>query len=317
MAGPVHQRPGSTVGPLPADPPDTHFTIVSFHAHPDDEALLTSGTLARAAADGHRVIVVVATAGEAGLAREDWAADDLGSRRMAELLESARAIGAARVEVLGHPDSGWGGSAPAGADPDASLPFSRMDVEPLAVGLAALLSQEAADVLTVYDENGGYGHPDHVQVHRVGVRAAELAHTPIVLEATVDRDALGRSVRALRRLARVAALPDLPNLSTAYQPRAAITHRVDVGRHLGAKVAALRAHASQSTDAAGSNARTLALLLRLPPPLRRRVLRYEWFTERGRPPTGVMLDDIFASLRAEGGNAAGEDDHPKGLRVDT
>ena len=288
--------------------PRNRFTVVSFHAHPDDEAMLTSGTLARAAADGHRVVIVVATAGEAGLTRADWAASGLGSRREAELLESARAIGAARVEVLGYPDSGWGATGPAGADLGAVVPFSQMDVEPLAIDLAALLTQEAADVLTVYDENGGYGHPDHVQVHRVGVRAAELAQTPIVLEATLDRDTLGRAVRALRRLARVAPLPDLPDLSHAYSARADITHRVDVGRQLRAKIAALRAHASQSTDETGSNVRTLALLLRLPSPLRRRVLRYEWFTERGRSPTGFLIDDIFASLRGAGGSTSGGND---------
>jgi LmbE family N-acetylglucosaminyl deacetylase len=138
---------------------EDRFTVVSFHAHPDDEALLTSGTLARAAADGHRVVIVVATAGEAGLTRDDWAADGLGSRRQAELAQSARAIGAARVEVLGHPDSGWSAATPAtstppegtpsvdssrsdGADPcgaddhgrgpDRLVPFSQMDVEALA-----------------------------------------------------------------------------------------------------------------------------------------------------------------------------------------
>ncbi|MGY2703857.1 PIG-L deacetylase family protein [Nocardioides sp. HB32] len=297
--------------------PGNRFTVVSFHAHPDDEALLTSGTLARAAAEGHRVVVVVATAGEAGLARADWAADGLGSRREAELLQSARAIGAARVEVLGYPDSGFGVAGPTGARPGCTVPFSKMDVETLAIDLAALLTQEAADVLTVYDENGGYGHPDHVQVHRVGIRAAELAQTPVVLEATIDRNSLGHAVRALRRIARLVPLPDLPDVSRGYCARADITHRVDVGREVRVKIAALRAHASQSTDAAGTDVRTIALLLRLPSPLRRRALRYEWFTERGRRPTGVMIDDIFDSLRT-GSTVTDEDDtDPAGPRADT
>jgi LmbE family N-acetylglucosaminyl deacetylase len=303
---------------------DDRFTVVSFHAHPDDEALLTSGTLARAAADGHRVVIVVATAGEAGLTRDDWAADGLGGRRQAELDQSARAIGAARVVVLGYPDSGWSAATPEtstppagtppvdpsgpevvaqqGSDdhgrvPDGSVPFSQMDIEALAAELAALLTQEAADVLTVYDANGGYGHPDHMQVYRVGVRAAELARTPVVLEATVDRETLGRAVSVLRRLAKIAPMPDLPDVSRAYSAHADITHRVDVQHQLPAKVAALRAHVSQSTDATGGDVRTLALLLRLPRPIRHRALRYEWFTERGRRPTEVMIDDIFASRR--------------------
>jgi LmbE family N-acetylglucosaminyl deacetylase len=308
---------------------DDRFTVVSFHAHPDDEALLTSGTLARAAADGHRVVIVVATAGEAGLTRDDWAADGLGGRRAAELAQSARAIGAARVEVLGYPDSGWSAaptatstppegtpsvypSGPDGADPYGSddhgrdpvgpVPFSQMDVEALATDLAALLTQEAADVLTVYDANGGYGHPDHIQVHRVGVRAAELARTPVVLEATVDRETLGRAVSVLRRLAKIVPMPGLPDVSQAYSAHADITHRVDVHHQLRAKVAALRAHVSQAKGATGGDVRTLALLLRLPRPVRHRALRYEWFTERGRRSTEVKIDDIFASRRPLSGD---------------
>ena len=62
--------------------------------------------------------------------------------------------------------------------------------EVAADALARIVREERADVLTIYDANGGYGHPDHVQVHRVGLRAASLAGTPVVLEATVDRGLL-------------------------------------------------------------------------------------------------------------------------------
>jgi LmbE family N-acetylglucosaminyl deacetylase/membrane-associated phospholipid phosphatase len=280
---------------------ERRFTIVSFHAHPDDEALLTSGTLARAAADGHRVVIVVATSGEAGLAREDWATSDLGARRQAELEESARTIGATRVEVLGHPDSGWPVSATDTTSASDPVPFSRLDVEPLAHDLAALLAQEAADVLTIYDEHGGYGHPDHVQVHRVGVRAAQISGTPVVLEATVDRVLITRAIRVLRHLARFVPMPDLPDTSTAYTSRADLTHRVDVRHHLCAKERAMGAHVSQSTDGDGGDVRTIALILRLPRPLRRRALRYEWFRERTAAWPGRPVDDIFASIRPDAG----------------
>jgi LmbE family N-acetylglucosaminyl deacetylase len=264
------------------------FTIVSFHAHPDDEALLTSGTLARAAADGHRVVIVVATAGEAGLTGTPCTGAELAARRTAELSAAAHAIGAARLELLGHPDTGWpdrGSSAP---------PFSRLPIEPLAADLADLLVDEHADVLTTYDEHGGYGHPDHIHVHRVGALAAHLAATPVVLEATIDRDRIVRAARLLHLLSHLTSVPQVPDLTHAYTPRSLLTHRVDVRRHLGAKYAALRAHASQTT---GGDARTLALLLRLPPPLQRAVLGYEWFREPGRPPGRPLLDDIFATLR--------------------
>jgi LmbE family N-acetylglucosaminyl deacetylase len=266
------------------------FTIVSFHAHPDDEALLTAGTLARAVAEGHRVVIVVATAGGAGLTSTAWVGDRLGRRRTAELRASAAAIGAARVEVLGYPDSGLD-SRPAGP-----TPFSELAVEPLAIELAEILREESADVLTGYDARGGYGHPDHVQVHRVAARAAELAGTPILLEATVDRTLLAWAVSVLRRASRVAPMPELPDMANAFAPRSAITHRVDVRAQWAAKHASLRAHTSQTVGDDGG-VRTLALLLRLPRPLSRLVLAHEWFIEVGRPAGRRKLDDVFASVR--------------------
>ncbi len=268
------------------------FTIVSFHAHPDDEALLTAGTLARAAADGHRVVLVVATDGEAGLAEGDPGAVELGEVRAQELVASAAAIGAARVVRLGHPDSGLQ-TRRRGAD--GRVPFAELDPRDVACDLARILAEEAADVLTTYDAAGGYGHPDHVQVHRVGLLAARMAGTPLVLEATVDRELMLRATRVLRALARVLPVPHLPDVRTSFTPRAALTHRVDVRPHLEEKVCAMRAHHSQGGG--GDGVRTLALLLRLPRGLRRRVLGTEWFREVGRAPGGEPIDDIFDTLR--------------------
>lgn len=271
------------------------FTVVSFHAHPDDEALLTAGTLARAAAEGHRVVLVVATAGEAGLADPGGPGATLGETRRRELAVSAEAIGAARVEVLGYADSGYPASASgSGSDPSAGVAFSLTDPDEVATRLARLLVEERADVLTSYDAAGGYGHPDHIQVHRVAARAAALAGTPVVLEATLDRQALLAGVRWLRRLSRVVPLPFLPDLTRAYTDRQDLTHRVDVRPFLDSKRRSMRSHASQTTGDEG--ARTLALLLRLPRPLHGLVLGREWFREVGRTPAARPLDDIFASL---------------------
>ncbi|MEZ5093234.1 PIG-L deacetylase family protein [Nocardioides sp.] len=262
------------------------FTLVSFHAHPDDEALLTGGTLARAAAEGHRVVLVVATAGEAGLAADEGS---LGERRRAELSEAAAALGVARVEVLGYPDSGFdarvGGAC-----------FARTDPAEVAGRLADLLVEEAADVLTSYDVHGGYGHADHVQVHRVAALAAAGAGTPVLLEATLDRRLFGPLVSALRVAGRVLPMPQLPEGSRLYSPHAALTHRVDVRPHLAAKRAALTAHASQA-GGPGTGSRTLSLLLGLPRPVFTLVAGREWFREVGRTPSGPLLDDVFASLR--------------------
>jgi len=266
------------------------FTLLSFHAHPDDEALLTAGTLARAAAEGHRVVLVVATAGEAGLAASD-VRGGLGERRTAELAASARVLGVARVEWLGYGDSGLDGDG-VGA---AGRPFAQTDVEAAAERLAAILRQERADVLTSYDSTGGYGHPDHVAVHHVGARAAELAGTPVVLEATVDRDLLRRAIRLAGLVHRFPPEFDARRFDTAYAARSALTHRVDVRRFTPAKRAAMAAHTSQAS--ADSGDRTLAAFLRLPGPVFRRVFGHEWFIERGRLPGGPLLDDVFASLR--------------------
>jgi LmbE family N-acetylglucosaminyl deacetylase len=275
-----------------SDRPDPQrYVLVSFHAHPDDEALYTGGTLATAAADGHRVILVVATSGESGLAAPDLPGDaPLGERRMSELTASARLLGCRRVVVLGYGDSGLDGRAsPAGN------PFAHADLEDAAERLAAVLIEEGADVLTTYDPAGGYGHPDHVQVHRVGARAAELAGTPVVVQATVDRDRLRWVMRILHLARRLLPGLHLPPLEASYTAGRDITHRIDVSEALDAKREAMAAHVSQAT--APSGVRTLALILRLPRPVFRRVFCHEWFVEPGRPPVRPPCADIFATLR--------------------
>lgn len=269
------------------------YTLVSFHAHPDDEVLLTGGTLARAAAQGHRVVLVVATDGAAGLAAEHLRADGgLRDRRAAELQRSAEALGCARVVQLGYADSGWGPGAvpPPGA-------FSRVPLADAAAALAAVLRQERADVLTVYDPAGGYGHADHRRVHEVGVAAAALAGTPVVLEATIDRRLVLRLVRLVQAVPRL--LPELraADFAAAFTAHGQITHRVDVRAHTGAKRRAMAAHVSQTTADEGT--RALAVMLRLPRWLFGRITGTEWFVERGRAP-GAVVDDVFATLRATG-----------------
>ena len=261
------------------------WTVVSLHAHPDDEALLTGGTLARLAAEGHRVVLVVATDGAAGLA-DIPGGDDLAARRAAELATSARELGVARVVRLGFADSGDDGDRPGG--------FAQADVGAAAERLAAVLREEHADVLTTYDAAGGYGHPDHRQVHVVGAAAAALAGTPVVLEATVDADALGRAMRILGRIPGVPrAWGDGP---IGYTPRRGLTHRVDVTHVIDRKHRAMAAHVSQTRGPAGADMRTMALLLRLPRPVFRLALGREWFVESGRAP-GPLLDDPLATLR--------------------
>jgi LmbE family N-acetylglucosaminyl deacetylase len=256
-------------------------TLVSFHAHPDDEALLVSGTLALAAAEGRRVVVVVATAGEAGLTDDAHAADGrLGERRMAELQRSADTLGVSRVECLGYADSGLPPEVM--ADPPGNVCFVRADLDEAAERLAVILREERAEVLTTYDANGGYGHPDHVKVHHVGRRAAELAGTPVVLEATVPRDLLLLGIRLAGKVYRFPPDFDPTTFERAFSPKSAITHRIDVRRFADAKRASMAAHASQATGGGGD--RTLAAFVRMPRPLYRRVFGHEWFIQADLTP---------------------------------
>lgn len=266
------------------------YTLAAFHAHPDDEALLTGGTLARAAAEGHRVVLVVATDGAAGLAAAAFTADGrLAERRARELDIAAGALGVARVVRLGYDDSGMDGTE--GRDGHA---FARLDVDVAADRLAAVLREERVDVLTVYDAAGGYGHPDHVQVHRVGVRAAELAGTPVVLEATVPADLFLGLLRALRLVGHALGSSAPLGTDRVFSPRRAVTHRVRFPGQVAAKRAAMAAHASQRR--AEGQARVLDWILRLPAPVFALVFGREWFAQQGVRRTGRMQDDVFAGL---------------------
>jgi LmbE family N-acetylglucosaminyl deacetylase len=220
-------------------------TVVFFHAHPDDECILTGGTMAKLASAGHRVVLVSATRGEHGEVAEGVLApgESLGERRTRELQAAAEALGVARVAFLGFVDSGMMGTS----ENDATESFWQADISDAAARLADLLSEERADVLVVYDDHGGYGHPDHIQVHRVGVRAAERAGTSVVYEATIDRD----RVAAMIEQARAEQVGETgPNVDTTTfgVPAAEVTTRVDVSAHTGAKRRAMTRHASQIPD---------------------------------------------------------------------
>lgn len=259
-------------------------TIVAFHAHPDDEALLTGGTLARASRLGHRVVLVVATDGERGLAARETSKLGLASVRADELGRAASALGAARIVRLGLPDSGWGT-----AEAAAPESFSRMPLNVAAEGLVSVLRQERAAVLTTYDSAGGYGHPDHVAVHRVGAFAAAQAGTGAVMQATLPREVISRITRTLSILPGALDVHDVARLRQGFTPGRLITHQVDVRSDLDAKLSALAAHTSQATSDDGP--RTLRLLLRLPRVLQALVLGREWFV--GPNPSGAVCADIF------------------------
>lgn len=268
-------------------------TLVAFHAHPDDEALLTAGTMAKAAAAGHRVVLVVATSGEVGDADTEALehGETLAERRRRETLASAEALGVARVEFLGYGDSGLDGASPA----PGTIAFCQADLDEEVAALAAILTEERADVLTTYDRNGGYGHPDHRRVHQVGALAATRAGTPVVLEATVHRDVIRAGLELVRGLGYELPPEWSPDdVEAWFSAGDAITHTIDVSEHLAAKRASMAAHASQATSAVSST-RTLAQFLSLPEPFYALAFGTEWFVEHGRSPDDAA-DDVFATL---------------------
>jgi LmbE family N-acetylglucosaminyl deacetylase len=261
-------------------------TIVSFHAHPDDETIATGGTLAKAAAQGHRAVIVIATRGEHGEVVEGTlpSGEDLWRWRVREAEAAAAILGAHRLEFLGYVDSGMMGTP----ENDAPGSFWQADVEEAAAKLAAILREENADVLTIYDDHGTYGHPDHIQVHRVGARAGELAGTPRVFEATANRDAIMREM-ARAREAGVEMPGDLDQeeFHDFGMPESAITTSVDVRDYIDQKRNAMIAHATQIAES--------SFFLAMPPEMFVEAFGTEWFVRRGASP-GIVEHDLFEGL---------------------
>jgi LmbE family N-acetylglucosaminyl deacetylase len=167
-------------------------SVVFFHAHPDDEAIFTGGTIRLLAERGVRTVLVVATRGEQGI--DDGfhgptgEAVHLAARREEETRAAAAMLGVDTVYFLGYGDSGLD-PAVAARGPGAP-PFAAVPVPEAGSRLASILRAENAAALVTYDDAGIYGHPDHVQVARVGSAAAERARVPTRYEVTVDREYL-------------------------------------------------------------------------------------------------------------------------------
>jgi LmbE family N-acetylglucosaminyl deacetylase len=273
-------------------------TVVAFHAHPDDEVLLTGGTLARLAAEGHRTVVVVACCG--GLAPQSRGVLADPETRLAELRASAARLGVARVVHLGYADSGHGPVLY--PDPPGQVRFARADPDEAAAKLAALLREEGADLLLSYDPQGQYGHRDHVMVHRVGARAAALAGPVRVLEGTAPRETVALLFTPVRALGLVAR-HDLAAMRAGFTPRAAITHRIDVRRFAAQKQAALAAHRTP-VYGRGRAARLFRLAVRLPVPVFGLVAGREWYAEPGAR-TSRPIGDVLQPAAPATGPARG------------
>jgi len=205
--------------------------LLLVHAHPDDESIGTGATMARYAAEGAHVTLVTCTLGELGevippslayLADGDGAR--LGEYRIGELSAACAELGVTDHRFLGGAGR-WRDSGMMGTDGnDDPRCFWQADVDEAAVALLDVIREVRPQVLVTYDANGFYGHPDHIQAHRVALRAFERA---------------GAEQAGAYGLAKFYA--------TAAPDSAQVTTEIDATAYLGPKLAAMRAHATQIT----------------------------------------------------------------------
>ncbi|MEU0107108.1 N-acetyl-1-D-myo-inositol-2-amino-2-deoxy-alpha-D-glucopyranoside deacetylase [Streptomyces sp. NPDC006251] len=234
--------------------------LLLVHAHPDDESINNGATMARYAAEGAHVTLVTCTLGERGevippeLAHLTGAA--LGQHRRRELTAAMAELGVRDVRLLGgagrYSDSGMMGLP----DNDDPACFWQADVDAAAAHLVEVIHEVRPQVLVTYDDNGGYGHPDHIQAHRVAMRAAELsAETGWTISKIywnrVPRPVVEQSFARLREdlpgtpFTKTAEVDDVPGVVAEER----ITAVIDGTAHAAAKAAAMRAHATQVTVA--------------------------------------------------------------------
>lgn len=251
--------------------------LLLVHAHPDDESIGQGATMAKYVAEGRGVTLVTCTAGEMGevlvpglvhLAADQE--DGLGEHRKGELDAAMAALGVTDHRFLGgfgtYRDSGmkWheDGHAVA-ADTIHENAFWHADLTEAATQLAAVIREVRPQVMVAYDEFGGYGHPDHIQAHRVAMYGAQLAAVPSyrrdlgaawdiekIYWGAMAESRIREGLRSLRAAGDTTTFegmdPDGP-LPPMFRPDEDIDCEVDAGEYVERKLDALRAHATQIT----------------------------------------------------------------------
>ena len=246
--------------------------LLLVHAHPDDETITCGATMARYAASGASVTLVTCTLGEEGevllpelshLAAGET--DQLGSHRLGELDEAMRVLGVSDYRLLGgagtYRDSGMMGT-PANDRPHC---FWRADLLQAASYLVAIIREVRPQVLITYDDFGGYGHPDHIQAHRVAMYGMVLAEAqtfrpdlgepwsvPKVYWTAFPKSAIRAGIERLRELGETTGMAQMdPDDIPFAVADDLVTTAIDGSAFAGQKIAAMKAHATQITMESG------------------------------------------------------------------
>lgn len=296
---------------MTAAPDQPTRRLLLVHAHPDDESIGNGATMARYAAEGVSVTLVTCTLGEGGEVIPPELAhltadreDTLGEHRIGELTAAMRAAGVADFRFLGgagrYRDSGMMGVP----ENDAAGCFWQAEVDEAAGHLVAVVREVRPQVLVTYDEQGGYGHPDHIQAHRVALRAYELAADPAHRPelgaawriAKVYYNRMPRSVieQGLRETAAKASFPGVAQVGDVpgVVDDELVTAALDGAAYAGVKAAAMRAHVTQITV----DGEHFALSNNLGQPL---VATEYYQLVHGRPGPELPETDLFAGLTEE------------------
>ncbi len=278
--------------------------LMCVHAHPDDESILTGGVLRLAAEQGLRTAVVTCTGGERGeihnMDRQSTR-PRLAEVRRRELADALAILDAGEPRLLGYVDSGMMGTDGNG-DPAS---FWQAPIDEAIGRLVEQIREFKPDVLTTYDAFGGYGHPDHIQTHRVGLLAAEACAMPAmypdagpawrvrkVYLNSLPKSAIFRAVELLRALGEPSpfgewdSAEEIP-MGVRDDDLGAV---VDVSAVFQVKMEALRRHRSQLEET--------SFFVSLPDDVSRQWFGREWFIRhRSDVPAAGVEDDLFAGLR--------------------
>ncbi len=278
------------------------LTLMTVHAHPDDEAIGTGGVLRRAADEGIHTVLVTCTGGEVGeIAHPGLAtAENLGEVRRLELEAACEILGIGSLHLLGYRDSGMVGT-PDNDHPDC---FFQADLEQAIGKLVAIIRQERPQVLITYDDNGFYGHPDHIHANRITVAAFDAAGDaarfpeagepwqPLKLYYTAaPRSALGQFADRLREAGIPVPFSEEETFDPPFgTPDELVTTEIDVSAQVERKRAGLLAHATQMGPE--------VFFAHLPPPLFHELFGREHFQRvQSLRPAPDREDDLFAGLR--------------------